>query len=116
MARKTLAILCLVLLSFMPGARADDAGVKKPSFDSAGVPIHYLVTGRDDGEPVVLIHGFAGNIEREWTPIIAALKKDYKVIALDCRGHGGSGKPHDPKKYGIEMVNDVAIRWGPASP
>ena len=39
--------------------------------------------------------------------VIDALKKDYKVIALDLRGCGGSGKPHDPKAYGIEMVNDV---------
>jgi pimeloyl-ACP methyl ester carboxylesterase len=83
-------------------------GIKKPSFDSGGVPIHYLVTGREDGEPVVLIHGFASSIEAQWTPVIAALKKDYKVIAMDIRGCGGSGKPHDPKKYGIEMMNDVA--------
>jgi pimeloyl-ACP methyl ester carboxylesterase len=110
MTRKTLAILCLVVCSYARPATgvAQEAGLKKPSFDSDGVPIHYTVTGREDGEPVVLIHGFAGSIEREWAGIIAALKKDWKVIALDCRGHGGSGKPHDPKKYGIEMVNDVA--------
>jgi pimeloyl-ACP methyl ester carboxylesterase len=71
------------------------------------VPIHYIVTGREDGEPVVLIHGFASSIEAQWKPVIAALKKDYKVIALDIRGCGGSGKPHDPKKYGIEMMNDA---------
>jgi alpha/beta hydrolase fold len=29
------------------------------------------------------------------------------VIALDCRGHGQSDKPHDPKSYGIEMSQDV---------
>jgi pimeloyl-ACP methyl ester carboxylesterase len=87
---------------------AQEAGLKKPWFDSNGVPIHYIVTGRNDGEPVVLIHGFASNIEAQWTPAIGALKKDYKVIAMDIRGCGGSGKPHDPKKYGIEMMNDAA--------
>jgi pimeloyl-ACP methyl ester carboxylesterase len=80
---------------------------KKPSFDSAGVPIHYLVTGKEDGEPVVLIHGFASSIEAQWPPVIDKLKTDYRVIALDIRGCGGSGKPHDPKAYGIEMANDV---------
>jgi pimeloyl-ACP methyl ester carboxylesterase len=35
------------------------------------------------------------------------LAVDHQVIALDCRGHGKSDKPHDPKQYGIEMVNDV---------
>ena len=29
------------------------------------------------------------------------------MIALDNRGHGRSDKPHDPKQYGPEMVNDV---------
>ncbi|HWY87332.1 MAG TPA: alpha/beta fold hydrolase, partial [Gemmataceae bacterium] len=91
-----------------PGAAAQEAGLKQPSFDSGGVPIHYLVTGREDGEPVVLVHGFASSIEAQWTPVMDALKKDYKVIAMDIRGCGGSGKPHDPKKYGIEMMNDVA--------
>jgi pimeloyl-ACP methyl ester carboxylesterase len=82
-------------------------GLKKPSFDSNGVPIHYIVAGREDGEPVLLIHGFASSIEAQWTPVIDALKMDYKVIAMDIRGCGGSGKPYDPKKYGIEMMNDT---------
>src|SRR5262249_23725638 len=39
--------------------------------------------------------------------VIKALAKDYRVIAFDNRGHGKSGKPHDPKKYGAEMVEDA---------
>jgi pimeloyl-ACP methyl ester carboxylesterase len=30
------------------------------------------------------------------------------VIALVCRGHGESDKPHDPEAYGDRMVDDVA--------
>ena len=86
---------------------AQEAGLKKPSFDSGGVPIHYIVTGKEDGESVLLIHGFASSIEALWPPVIAALQKDYKVVAMDIRGCGGSGKPHDPSKYGIEMMHDV---------
>jgi pimeloyl-ACP methyl ester carboxylesterase len=29
------------------------------------------------------------------------------LIALDCRGHGKSDKPHDPAQYGVEMAADV---------
>jgi len=94
------------------------------------VPIHYIVTGREDGEPVVLIHGFTASIDRQWPLVIDASRRTTRS-SHDCRGHGGSGKPHDPKKYGIEMINDVArlldhlkidkatwsaIRWGPACP
>ena len=52
-------------------------------FDSKGVKIRYTVQGQ--GEPVLLIHGFTGNLERQWGAIPADLAKDYKVIAIDNR-------------------------------
>ncbi len=78
------------------------------SFDSNGVQIQY----RDDGvgPPVVLLHGLTGSYQRHWeaTGVIEALEKaGYRVIAMDCRGHGKSGKPHDSNQYGMEMVRDV---------
>jgi pimeloyl-ACP methyl ester carboxylesterase len=78
-------------------------------FDSGGVKIHYIVEGQ--GEPVLLIHGFAANTNIQWVGpgIVDTLAKDYKVIAFDNRGHGLSEKPHDPKQYGMQMVED-AIR------
>ena len=77
-------------------------------FDSNGVRIRYLEQGT--GEPVVLVHGFSTQIERIWIPssIFQQLAKNYRVIALDCRGHGKSDKPHDVKQYGREMALDVA--------
>jgi pimeloyl-ACP methyl ester carboxylesterase len=81
--------------------------MKKPCFDSDGVKIHYLVQGKEDGEPVLLIHGFSLDSETQWEPVLKVLAKDYKVVAMDCRGHGGSEKPHDPGKYGLEMVKDA---------
>ncbi len=82
-------------------------GAEEGSFDSNGVKIHYLVEGR--GQPVVLIHGFTANIQNQWAApgVLKALARDYRVIALDNRGHGKSGKPHDPKQYGSEMAEDV---------
>jgi len=72
--------------------------------DSGGVKIRYVIAGK--GEPVVLIHPFAASAEI-WEPIIKDLSQNYRVIAMDCRGHGKSDKPHDPKQYGIKMVDDV---------
>ena len=101
----------VVCLFIVPAAEswAEAPAVKKPYFDSGGVQIHYTVQGKEDGEPVLLIHGFSLNIDAQWQPVIKALLNDYKVIAMDCRGHGGSEKPHDPNKYGLEMTKD-AIR------
>lgn len=77
-------------------------------FDSGGVRIHYVVEG--NGEPVVLIHGFASDIALNWRNpgIIKGLANRYQVIALDNRGHGLSDKPHDPGMYGVNMVSDIA--------
>jgi pimeloyl-ACP methyl ester carboxylesterase len=74
--------------------------------DVDGVRIHCLLQG--DGEPVVLIHGFAGSTAM-WgmSGMIGDLSKDYTVIALDVRGHGKSDKPHDSQQYGLELVEDI---------
>jgi pimeloyl-ACP methyl ester carboxylesterase len=94
------ALVCWLL--FLPGPGRGDEGF----FDSNGVKIRYLVEGR--GESVLLIHGFTLDVEKSWgnPGTLKSLAKDYRVIALDNRGHD---KPHDPKLYGTEMVED-AIR------
>src|SRR5437868_6865723 len=79
-------------------------------FDSNGVKIHYLDKGQ--GEPVMLIHGFTHSAAQDWeTPgTIAALENaGYRVIALDCRGHGESDNP----QAGFENYrqNDMERRW-----
>ena len=78
-------------------------------FDSEGVRIRYIVEGQ--GDPVLLLHGFALNLDVNWRQpgIIAQLAEHYRVIAMDNRGHGHSGKPHEPKAYGMQMAQD-AIR------
>lgn len=75
-------------------------------FDSSGVRIRYVEQGT--GEPVVLIHGNGGSSDM-WTRIGALqdLARNYRVVAFDARGHGKSGKPHDPNQYGREMALDI---------
>jgi pimeloyl-ACP methyl ester carboxylesterase len=77
------------------------------TFTSDGVDIYYTVEG--EGEPVVLIHGFSASAQANFgTPgITSALASSFKVISIDNRGHGASGKPHDKSAYGIQMVEDV---------
>ncbi len=96
-------LVCLGLVQAPQKAPAVENG----TFDSNGVKIHYTVQG--SGEPVLLIHGFTVNIFVQWDQpgITSALASHYRVIALDNRGHGQSGKPHDAKKYGKEMVEDA---------
>jgi len=70
------------------------------------VQIHYTDEGA--GEPVLLVHGFAVNADLNWRRpgIIKALSADYRVIAMDLRGHGRSGKP-PLGRYGMALVHDI---------
>jgi pimeloyl-ACP methyl ester carboxylesterase len=82
-------------------------GTPLRSFDSNGTEIAYLDFG--SGEPVVLLHGGFGSLN-DWLrhPICRALlNAGFRVIAMDARGHGQSGKSHDPTAYGAEMADDV---------
>jgi len=78
-------------------------------FDSNGVKIRYVTEGK--GEAIVLIHGWMGD-SAMWGADLAGNTKlksvdGFQAIALNCRGHGKSDKPHDVAKYGTEMAEDV---------
>ena len=81
-----------------------------PSFYNGAVEIAYLDEG--EGEPIVLVHGFASTKNVNWVypTWVSELKKNgRRVIALDNRGHGDSGKLYDPEQYHIEiMAGDVS--------
>jgi pimeloyl-ACP methyl ester carboxylesterase len=89
------AVVCLLL------PLASRSQYEDRFFDSAGVQIRYIVAGQ--GEPVLLIHGFIEYGQWNWGPVIKDLSRDHMVIAMDCRGHGKSGKPHDP--------SSMALKW-----
>jgi pimeloyl-ACP methyl ester carboxylesterase len=78
-------------------------------FDSKGVKIHYVTAGK--GEAVVLIHGWMSDSTMWGRDSSGNAKPNtlegFQSIVIDCRAHGKSDKPHDPKKYGVEMANDV---------
>ena len=80
-----------------------------PSFHNGDVEIAYLDEG--EGEPIVLVHGFASSKNVNWVypTWVSELKKaGRRVIALDNRGHGDSGKLYDAARYEIAiMAGDV---------
>lgn len=80
-----------------------------PSFHNSAVEIAYLDEG--EGDPILLVHGFASSKNVNWVypSWVSELKKDgRRVIALDNRGHGDSGKLYDSEEYYIgTMAGDV---------
>ena len=78
-----------------------------PYVNNSGVNIHYHVEG--DGPPLVLQHGLTSSLKNWYVyGFVEELRKNYRLILVDARGHGRSDKPHDPKDYDLKLrVNDV---------
>ena len=77
---------------------------------SDGIRLAFERVGQ--GDPVVLVHGFGSSRQQNWksTGWYASLAEaGFGVVAMDCRGHGLSDKPHDEALYGHDrMAEDVA--------
>ncbi len=81
-------------------------------FTSDGLALAYDEFGSADArKAIVLVHGFSSNKYENWKRMgwyDAIAGKGLRGLALDCRGHGESDKPHDPAKYGRRaMAGDV---------
>jgi pimeloyl-ACP methyl ester carboxylesterase len=68
-----------------------------------GVKLYYEIYG--NGDPLILLHGNGGNIEGLKYQI-EYFSKQYKVVALDCRGRGKSELGGETLTY-MQMTQDV---------
>jgi pimeloyl-ACP methyl ester carboxylesterase len=98
MALKPLAVLAAALLAATLAGCARDipyetlkAKYANPTSKFVtlenGVNVHYRDQGRADGPPLVLVHGFAANLDT-WEPWVARLGDTYRVVSLDLPAHG----------------------------
>ena len=80
-----------------------------PRFQHGPVEIAFLDEG--EGEPLVLVHGFASTKEVNWVHpgwVATLTRAGRRAIALDDRGHGQSTKLYDPADYHTtKMADDV---------
>src|SRR5258706_12467558 len=82
-------------------------------FDSDGVRLHYEEQGPERGAPLVVVHGFASDYRLNWVGTRwqeALTTAGFRVIGLDCRGHGHSDKPHDSAAYAIGIMGRDVTR------
>jgi pimeloyl-ACP methyl ester carboxylesterase len=64
--------------------------------------------GRSDGRPALLLHGLSGNASI-WADAHPGLAPRFKVVMLDFRGHGDSGRTEDPADFTIEALVSDAV-------
>ena len=91
--------------------------------EAAGLTWHYVEAG--EGEPVVFLHGLPESWY-SWHYQLEALVGEYRVIAIDLKGYGQSGKPDGNysadqvaeevlallEAMGLERFNLVTHDWG----
>ena len=73
-----------------------------------GVTLKVAVGGREETEPIVFLHGFPES-HRTWRHQLANLARDFRVIAPDQRGFGGSDKPQDVGSYKTDRIVEDLI-------
>jgi pimeloyl-ACP methyl ester carboxylesterase len=90
-----LALVCGGLGSAQAlGAPVDQsrwASAKKQVRLPNGIRLAYVETGKPDGPPLLLLHGFTDS-SRIWTVLLPYFS-EYRVLIPDQRGHGASDAP-----------------------
>jgi len=80
--------------------------------DGIRLAFERIAAQKNPGSPVLLVHGFGSSAQQNWksTGWYGALSEaGFEVVAMDCRGHGHSDKPHEAAFYGHDrMAEDAA--------
>jgi pimeloyl-ACP methyl ester carboxylesterase len=71
---------------------------------NGGVALHVQVYGPEEGDPVLLLHGFP-DTGRLWSKQIGPLTEaGFRLIVPDQRGFGRSDKPTDVDAYELQLL------------
>src|SRR5471032_69938 len=83
-----------------------------PDFAVAADGVRLAYERHGEGPAIVLVHGFGSSRLQNWksTGWYGGLTEaGFSIVAMDCRGHGDSGKPHEPEAYGHDRMADDVI-------
>jgi 3-oxoadipate enol-lactonase len=56
------------------------------------------------GEPLVLVHGYTGDIT-DWRHQVPEFSKTHRILMMDLRGHGRSEAPTDRSTYSVDRMS-----------
>jgi pimeloyl-ACP methyl ester carboxylesterase len=76
-----------------------------------GVRLATYESGAPEAPTVLAVHGFASSASANWYAtgwVRELVRAGRRVLSFDQRGHGASGKPHEPSAYSMAiLVADV---------
>ena len=72
-----------------------------------GVQLHVVETGNLKGRPILFVHGVS-QCSQQWSrQMDSHLAENHRLVAMDMRGHGLSGKPHEGYNDSKLWADDV---------
>lgn len=76
------------------------------------IRLHLIETGNSSGQPILFIHGFSQSCFTWTRQMNSELADNFRLVAMDIRGHGLSDKPRDGYDHSKLWADDVhaAIR------
>lgn len=83
------------------------AGPASHTFISQRLRLHYVEWGAPEAPPLLLVHGGRDHC-RSWDWTAEAFRRDWRVIAVDLRGHGDSAWSPDGDYSMLAYVYDLA--------
>jgi pimeloyl-ACP methyl ester carboxylesterase len=86
---------------------SESASPRSGAFDSLGLRLHYLEWGDPEAPPMLLVHGGLDSAW-SWSEIAADLRRDFRVVAIDLRGHGDSGWSQGGDYHTHAFLGDLA--------
>lgn len=78
------------------------------TIEAGGRRVRYLAMGEGDGQAIVFIHGFGGDLNN-WQFNQEALAERHRTYALDLPGHGGSAK--EVGSGDVESLADAVLNF-----
>lgn len=81
-------------------------GMAEGTVQSSELQLHYVEWGTPGSPPLVLLHGMEESA-RSWDRFAASMSAEYRVVALDFRGHGESRWSGEGRYGADDYVADV---------
>lgn len=96
-------VLILISCVFLASTAAAQEWSYETLTASDGVPLVVAETGNPDGPAILFIHGYSQSL-LSWKEQLSDpdLQSKFRIVALDLRGHGASGKPWTTDAYTSE--------------
>lgn len=76
--------------------------------DNQGVSLHVAQDGNPDGPTVLILHGITASTDT-WNWLMPHLATDYRVLRLDFRGHGQSGRAEGSYHFPSYVSDAIAV-------